>query len=214
MLLAGTEDSAEQDATEGSMYLASTDLELMHDETTAAACPTCPGGGADAGSEQVVALRFNNIQIPRGAALTEAHVGFEIDEVNEPQSSDPVTIAIWGEYSGDAAAPTAAAFDLSSRPPTDMAVTWSPPSSTDPNFVTTWGTVGGVVRPSEPFLVHFWSICGIVLMVGECAPSGRHAEHCEGLGGDYVASSVAPGEQPDDPVRAHQRPRHALDGVC
>ena len=98
MLLAGTEDSAEQDATEGSMYLASTDLELMHDETTAAACPTCPGGGADAGSEQVVALRFNNIQIPRGAALTEAHVGFEIDEVNEPQSSDPVTIAIWGEY--------------------------------------------------------------------------------------------------------------------
>ena len=145
VLLAGTEDSAEQDAIEGSMYLASTDLELMHDETTAEACPTCPGGGADAGSEQVVALRFNNVQIPRGAAISEAHVGFEIDEVNEPQSSDPVVIAIWGEYSGDASPPTDAAFDLSSRPPTDMSVTWSPPSSTDADFVSTWGTVGGLV---------------------------------------------------------------------
>jgi hypothetical protein len=150
ILLAGTEDSAEQDAFEGSMYLTSTDLELMHDETTAEACPSCPGGGSAAGSEQVVALRFNNVQIPRGAGLSEAHIGFEIDEVNEPQSSLPVVIAIYGEYSGNAAEISGRQFDLSSRPPTDMAVTWSPAgSSEEPE---TWGTVGGVV--STPSLVN------------------------------------------------------------
>lgn len=149
VLLSGTEDSAEQDAAEGSMYLTSTDLELMHDATTAEACPSCPGGGSTVGSEQVVALRFNNVQIPRGAAITEAHIGFEIDEVNEPQSSLPVVIGIYGEYSGDAAPPADVAFDLSRRPNTERAVTWSPPAAeAEPD---TWGTVGGVV--SSPSVV-------------------------------------------------------------
>lgn len=144
VLLSGTEDSAEQDAFEGSMYLTSTDLELMHDETTAEACPSCPGGGSSVGSEQVVALRFNNIQIPRGAAIAEAHIGFEIDEVNEPQSSLPIVIGIYGEYSGDAAPPADVPFDLSSRPNTERAVIWSPSAAdTEPD---TWGTVGGVVN--------------------------------------------------------------------
>ena len=53
VLLSGPEDSAEQDAVEGSMYLHSTDLELMHDGTTAEACPTCPGGGDQANSFEV-----------------------------------------------------------------------------------------------------------------------------------------------------------------
>ena len=104
VLVSGTEDSAEQDAVEGTMYLVSTDLELMHDSTTAEACPSCPGGGDQVHSEQVVGLRFNNVQIPRGAKLSEAHIGFEIDEVNDA-SSERVVIGIYGEFSGNAAAP-------------------------------------------------------------------------------------------------------------
>ena len=139
-------------------YLHSTDLELMHDGTTAEACPTCPGGGDQVNSEQIVGLRFNNVQIPRGAAISSAHIGFEIDEVNNEVnelgvtgSADPVVIAIYAEYSGSASPPTETAFDLSSRPPTRSSVTWSPPISTDPEFADSWGTVGGVV--STPSVV-------------------------------------------------------------
>jgi hypothetical protein len=41
-----TTSTAEQDALDGTMYLDSTDLELMHDATAAESCPSCPGGGA------------------------------------------------------------------------------------------------------------------------------------------------------------------------
>jgi hypothetical protein len=129
---------------QGSMYLESTDLELMDDETTAQDCPSCPGGGTTLGTEQVVGIRFNNILIPKGAALTEAVINLQIDEVTEA-SALPVKIAIYGEYAGSAAPITDLDFDLTLRPPTKRSVIWMPPDSTDAN----WGTVGASVQSAS-----------------------------------------------------------------
>jgi hypothetical protein len=136
VLLASTADSAEEDVATGAMYLDSSDLELMSD-----------------GGEQVVGLRFKGVRIPRGAMIAEAHIGFEIDEVND-MSNDPVVIAIYAEYSGNAAPiQTDAAFSLSSRPPTHSSVAWSPPTASTED--ETWGVVGGVVAtPSIVSILH------------------------------------------------------------
>ena len=72
-------DSAEQDVGEGTMYLDSSDLELMHD-------------GAD--SEQIVAIVFPSVTIASGAMVTAAQVMFLVDEVRTGQSEVDVTINI------------------------------------------------------------------------------------------------------------------------
>jgi hypothetical protein len=48
-----------------------------------------------------------------------------VDEVRPGQSDQDVTINIYGESTGNAAAPSTTAFDLSSRTPTAAAVVWA-----------------------------------------------------------------------------------------
>jgi hypothetical protein len=100
-------DSAEQDVGEGTMYLDSSDLELMHD-------------GAD--SEQIVAIVFPSVTIASGAMVTAAQVMFLVDEVRPDQSDVDVTINIYGELSGNPAAPSTTANDASDRTPTAASV--------------------------------------------------------------------------------------------
>jgi hypothetical protein len=80
----------------------------------------------DDGGEQVVAIRFPDVDVPAGATVTSAIISFDVDEVRPGQSDADVTVSIFGEASGDPAAISDTAFDLSSRTPTTAAVVWNP----------------------------------------------------------------------------------------
>ncbi|MBN1669930.1 MAG: fibronectin type III domain-containing protein [Kiritimatiellae bacterium] len=110
--LAESDDDAEE-RPDGSLYLTSSDLELVYD-----------GGG-----NQEVGMRFSGVAIPQGATILEAWVQFKVDEVGTASTA----LRIEGQASEDAAAFTAAANDISSRPRTAASVGWNPPA---------WNTVG------------------------------------------------------------------------
>jgi chitodextrinase len=104
--IASSTDDAEERVSSGAMKFASSDLEITLDKTR----------------EQVVGLRFVGVDVPRFATIESAHVQFTADEAD----SDPSSLTIHGEASGDAVPFSAAAFDLTSRPTTQASVPWSP----------------------------------------------------------------------------------------
>jgi hypothetical protein len=115
----------EQDIETGTMYLGSSDLELMHDNT-----------------EQIVAVVFQGVEADASTGVVEASILFDIDEVNA-ESADPVSINIYGELNANPALPSSNANDLSSRAQTEATVEWSPPASnvvheelTTPNIIS------------------------------------------------------------------------------
>ena len=95
-------DDAEEFAS-GKMYLTSSDLELTYDE-----------------SNQVIGIRFNHVDIPQGATITNAYVQFQADETN----SDNAYLMIQGEDVNHAQTFTSDSWNISSRPLTDEAVKW------------------------------------------------------------------------------------------
>ena len=95
------------------MSLNSSDLELV----------------TDGSAVQTVGLRFTGVDVPRGVLVTDATVQFQADEV----STDSATITIRGEASDSPGTFTTATRNVSSRPRTSTAVTWTPPG---------WPTVG------------------------------------------------------------------------
>ena len=104
-------DDAEQQ-TAGSMYLDSTDLELLYDGAT----------------EQTVGMRFRSIAIPRGATITKAYVQFQVDEPD----SGPTTVTIHGEDADDADAFSSATSNITARPLTTASVSWTVPAWVTP----------------------------------------------------------------------------------
>ena len=59
-------DDAEQNVSTGAMDLASTDLELIYDT-----------------ANQLVGMRFQNVQVPPGATIQSAYIEFETDETTD-----------------------------------------------------------------------------------------------------------------------------------
>lgn len=128
--------TAEENEADGSMYTTSTDLELMHDTL-----------------EQVVGIRFTNIQIPGPTdsadwvpqTIDSAVLSFTIDEVND-LSSRPLQIAIYAEAIDNSAEITESVatgadwstrqhatlvpYELSRRASTNTAVLWAPSTDT------------------------------------------------------------------------------------
>jgi len=76
-----------------------------------------------------VGLRFNNVSIPNGATIAGAYIQFTVDET----SSGVTTLDLRGEAADNAATFTTTSFNISSRPRTIAAVTWSPEA---------WATLG------------------------------------------------------------------------
>jgi hypothetical protein len=99
----GTDDVEE--SSTGIMYLDSTDLELIN-----------------AGNNQVVGIRFEGINIPKGATITNAYLQFKVDET----SSTTTKLSIQGEASSNAPTFTKTAHNISSRPKTSNIVNWVP----------------------------------------------------------------------------------------
>lgn len=107
-----SQDDAEERAS-GSVRLTSSDLELVNDR----------------GRRQTVGMRFNGINVPRGASITHAYIQFQVDEPD----AGSVSLTIRGEATNSAQAFNSTSHNLSSRATTNAAVNWSPPA---------WNTVG------------------------------------------------------------------------
>lgn len=106
------DDDAEERST-GRMRITSSDLELVFD-----------GGG-----DQTIGLRFNAINIPQNAVITNAYIQFQVDEANTIATS----LLIHGEDTDNAAVFGSTRGNISSRAKTAASVAWSP---------APWTTVG------------------------------------------------------------------------
>ena len=94
------------------MSLTSSDLEMVEES-----------------NQQLVGLRFNNLDIPQNATITNAWLQFTVDE----RTSDFTSLTIEGEYVGDAAPFTTSSYNISSRDRTVSIIEWQPPA---------WSTTG------------------------------------------------------------------------
>ncbi|MGY8687544.1 MAG: malectin domain-containing carbohydrate-binding protein, partial [Verrucomicrobiales bacterium] len=116
----GPEDDAEE-ATDGKVSLTSSDLELIRDET-----------------DQIVGMRFQDLQIFQGGKIKNAYVQFTVDEpdVEEKKKEDPKAkeeekkpeekLLVRVENVGHASSFAAENHNLSKRPLTEKPVEWKP----------------------------------------------------------------------------------------
>jgi uncharacterized repeat protein (TIGR01451 family) len=102
---AGSDDAEER--VSGSVNITSGDLELVF----------------DAGGNQTVGMRFNGVDVPRGASIAVAFIQFEVRSENTVATD----LTIYGEDVDDASTFIATSNNITSRPPTTAAVPWSPP---------------------------------------------------------------------------------------
>ncbi len=96
-------DDAEERADQ-SMYLNSSDLELVQEAST-----------------QKIGIRFRNLTIPQGATIISADITFATDET----SSIATNLILYGEAADNAIAFTTASGNISGRPKTGVSVVWS-----------------------------------------------------------------------------------------
>lgn len=113
-------DHGEEDNSDGSVNLGSSDIELPNDGST----------------NQTVGVLFSGVLIDQGQTITSAYIQFEADEVR----TGPITLTIEGELSPSASLYSTTVNDVSSRTPTTNSVTWSP---------SDWNTVGESGAPQQ-----------------------------------------------------------------
>ncbi len=101
----GDDDAEESEF--GSVNVTSSDLELVEESST-----------------QIVGIRFNGIDIPQGAVISNAYIQFTADE----SDSEPTSLTIQGEDSGNALTFDNVSNNISARPTTAANVGWSPAS--------------------------------------------------------------------------------------
>jgi hypothetical protein len=106
-ITAGSDDSEER-ISNGTMYLAGSDLEL----------------GVDGANAQLIGLRFPDLAIPPSANIKAAWIQFMADETGASAAS----FSVQGEASANPGSFTSTARNASSRPRTAAAVAWTPPS--------------------------------------------------------------------------------------
>lgn len=105
------EDDAEESAS-GSVGLTSSDLELVHD-----------------GGDQVVGIRFRDLEIPNGAAIVAAYIQFRVDEA----TSEATSLLIQAQSADDAPLFSSSSNNISARERTAAAIPWA---------VAPWTSVG------------------------------------------------------------------------
>jgi len=110
--IAGSSDDAEQ-LPSGRMSLPDSDLEMTLEDS----------------ANQTVGLRFNHLDIPPGAIITNAYIQFQADETHSGSTS----LMVWGEAIDNAPTFNKTKRNISSRTKTATGVSWSPPS---------WSTAG------------------------------------------------------------------------
>lgn len=121
-------DDAEETVTSGSVNRTSSDIELMH----------------DAGStEQLVGLRFQNVNIPQGATITSASIEFEVDS----RRTGDLALRIYGEDIDSASYYLdSQAHNISSRTRTSASTLWSITQVSSTNSSMTTVDISTVVQ--------------------------------------------------------------------
>lgn len=104
--IASDNDDAEERTSNGAMYLDSSDLELSDDGS----------------KNQIVGMRFNDVDIPQGATITKAYIQFTVDEKDD----DYTNLNIFGEDNDNAILISSNKYNLSSRARTSAQVNWIP----------------------------------------------------------------------------------------
>ena len=122
--VAQSSDDAEEGSPTAPVYLDSSDLELTFDPELAQ-------------TNQMVGLRFTQVDIPSQITVTRAYLEFVVDEVNV----ETTTLQISGEATANALTFTTTPADLSHRRHTTATVAWS--------VVPAWITVGDIVRTPD-----------------------------------------------------------------
>ncbi len=107
----GNDDAEEGE--DGSMYLTSSDLELVYDSYNSQ-------------GNQEVGIRFTNVAVPSGATITNAYIQFTVDETK----NDSGVKTIRGEDVDDAPGFSSSDFNISNRTTTSASVNWDPVSWT------------------------------------------------------------------------------------
>ncbi|MTI31543.1 fibronectin type III domain-containing protein [Xanthovirga aplysinae] len=98
-----------EEAEDGEIYFNSSDLELVYDSYKSA-------------GDQTVGLRFNGINIPKNATITDAYIQFTVDETGSTIPS----LTIQGEDSDDSAPFEDIDYNVSNRSLTSSSVSWTP----------------------------------------------------------------------------------------
>lgn len=104
-IYATVSDYGEEDNSNGSVDIGSSDLELVNEA-----------------ENQTVGIRFSNVDVNQGATVTSAFVQFEVDAI----STGVITITIQGELDPNADAFSTTVNDVTDRTPTVASLTWTP----------------------------------------------------------------------------------------
>jgi len=118
--VSGASDDAEEDMS-GVVQLSSSDLELVQDSN----------------KNQIVGMRFNNLQIPQGVSIINAYLEFSVDEVN----TGSVDLMIAAEVVNNAPTFAVNNSNISSRTKTAARVIW--------NNEVDWTDVGALQRSPD-----------------------------------------------------------------
>ncbi len=107
--VASSADDAEESLATGLVSLTGDDLEIVNDQSGAAGL-------------QSVGLRFAGLSLPPGATIVDARLQFTADE----SQSGAASLTLAAEAANSAAAFTASAQNITSRPLTATSVAWQP----------------------------------------------------------------------------------------
>jgi hypothetical protein len=108
--IASDPDDVEEEVPGGSVDFSSSDLELPYE-------------GEGQSNNQAIGIRFLNVNVPKGAGVSNAYIEFTVDETKG--GTEPVSLIIEGELSPDAAGFSSTAT-VTKRPATTEKVVWVP----------------------------------------------------------------------------------------
>jgi hypothetical protein len=97
-------DDAEERESNGDMSLYSSDLELIYDNR-----------------DQIVGIRFRNVQIPQGATIASAYLEFRADE----SQSGSTSLVFQGQAANNPSSFSSTDYDISSRSRTAASMSWN-----------------------------------------------------------------------------------------
>lgn len=160
-------DDAEEDTSSHGVSVTSSDLELPRDD-----------------HDQIVGVRFQDLNIPRGATILEASLSFEVDR----QRSGSVSLRIRGEDVDNAAAFTSSSSNISNRTTTSAAVSWSSVPQEPENSVITSPDIASIIQ--EIVNREGWSSGNDLALLLERSGGGTDTLEVESFNGEAAAAPL------------------------
>ncbi len=109
--ISSSDDDAEEDLSDGSIDLTSSDLEMCLEDNI----------WPIPNDDQTLGIRFQNIAVPKGAIIDSAHIQFTSDET----TNDPTVVIIYGEDINNSVKFYSLDYNVSARTKTLQNVTWT-----------------------------------------------------------------------------------------